>query len=183
MALYLFIYLAGLLIAQTPVVSLYVAVLMSQGVETLSALSEALQPDRLPIWFYLALKVAELSVLLPLTFLFRRLLDRRAWVSLGFRRNPGWVLDMLLGLALGGAQMLLIFDVEWAAGWLSVSLPDSTVLAHRMVNSLAATGLFALVAFSEELLFRGYVQVNLTEGFGRWSALVVTSLISACLTA
>lgn len=90
--LYLILYIVGLLIVQLPIVILYVSFLMLQGMTELSDVLAAMQPDRLPLWVYLLLKVAELVMLLSLTYAFRRLLDRRR----GARAGPpalgrGWM--------------------------------------------------------------------------------------------
>lgn len=175
--LYLLLYLVGLLIVQTPTFGLYVGYLMLRGVRTTMELLAALQLDRLPLWFYLLLKAAELAMLLPLTYILRRLLDRRDLVSLGFRRDQGWTHDLLLGLALSGGQMLAILGVEWAGGWLSVGLLDGAALVRGLAAMGAAAVLFVLVAVSEELMFRGYLLVNLREGMGPAPALLLTSAL------
>ena len=174
--LYLACYLVGLLVIQIPIAMLYVGYLLLQGVGDLSDVLAAVQPDRLPLWFYLVLKVTELAMLLPLTCAFRRLLDRRDFSSLGFRRNRGWTLDLILGLALGAVQMLVIFGIGWVGGWLSVGLLDGAALARGLAAGGVAAALFVLVAVGEELMFRGYLLANLCEGSGPMLALVLTSL-------
>lgn len=79
-------------------------------------------------------KVAELVMLLSLTYAFRRLLDRRDFASPGFRRDRNRVLDILMGLGLGGVQMLVIFGAEWVSGWLSVELLDGAALARPLAQ-------------------------------------------------
>lgn len=175
--LYLACYLVGLLIIQIPIAGLYVGFLMLQGASDMSDVLATVRPDRLPLWFYLVLKMAELTVLLPLTYVFRRLLDRRDFASLGFRRHRGWMLELLLGLTLGGAQMLVIFGVEWGGGWLSVGLLDGDALMRGLAAGGLAVALFVLVAVGEELMFRGYLLVNLSEGTGPVLALVISSLL------
>jgi membrane protease YdiL (CAAX protease family) len=177
--LYLICYLLGLLIVQIPVFGLYAGYLMTQGVRAAPDLIARLLPDRLPMWFVLVLKVAELAVVLLLTFLFRRFLDRRDWAGLGFHRsqNRGWLLDLLLGWVLGGAQMLVIFGIEWLGGWLSVAPHDGAAFARASMEGLIAACLFLVVAVGEELMFRGYLQVNLRDGVGVLPALVLTALL------
>jgi membrane protease YdiL (CAAX protease family) len=175
--LYLILYIAGLLAVQVPLVILYVTFLMLRGVGEMSELLAAVQPGRLPLWFYLLLEGTELGVLLLLTYAIRRLLDRRDFASLGFRRDRGWPLDLLLGLMLGGVQMLIIFGVGWAGGWLSVRLLDGGALARELGAGLLAALLFLLVALGEELVFRGYLLVNLCEGIGPVLALALTSML------
>jgi membrane protease YdiL (CAAX protease family) len=175
--LYLFLYLMGLLVVQTPVVILYGSTLWLQGVRELTEFLAAFQPDRLPLWFYLVLKVAELILLLPLTYACRRLLDRRSFVSLGFRRDRAWRRDLLLGLAMGGLQMGFIFGIEWAGGWLAVGLLDGAALVGGLAAVVVAAALFVLVAVGEELTFRGYLLVNLRDGAGPALALALSSLL------
>jgi membrane protease YdiL (CAAX protease family) len=176
-ASYLACYLLGLLVVQTPIMFVYLGYLASTGGRSASDLLASLQPDRLPIGLYLALKLGELMMLLALTALFRRLLDRRSWTTLGWGLDRGWKLDLLFGLALGGAQMLFIFGVEWAGGWLAVALLEPAALARGLGKALIGAGLFLAVAVGEELMFRGYLQVNLSEGLGVMPALALTSLL------
>lgn len=97
-----------------------------------------------------------------------RWLDRRPLRSYGLGLDRAWWIDLAGGLAIGGVLMTLIFLVEWALGWVSVtgllqiripSLPFALAL-------LGPLGFFVLVAFTEELMFRGYLLRNIAEGFG-----------------
>lgn len=174
---YLICYVAGLLVVQTPVVGLYIAYLLSQGLATLSSLTEALRPSQLPLWLSAALKLVELPMVLAFTYLLGRLVDRRAFVEFGFRRTRGWGRDLVLGLALGAAQMCFIVAVEWAGGWLSISRPDAATLIKGLQDASFGVVLFVAVALGEELIFRGYVQTNLQEGAGRMIALTISSVL------
>jgi len=161
--LYLLAYLLGLLALQIPIVLLYVLYVLARGLTTPQELIGALQPANLPIWFGTALKLVELALVLVLTALWGRFLDRRRFVEYGFRRTPGWRGDLLVGLALGGAQMALILAVEWAAGWLSVGLLDADAMIAGLGEAALRLVLFVPVALGEELMFRGYVQTNLQD--------------------
>jgi membrane protease YdiL (CAAX protease family) len=176
--LYLLVYLLGLFILQIPIVSLYaIFYVASHGLTTPEALFGALRPANLPLWFVTTLKLFELALVLGLTVLWCRFLDRRRFVEYGFRRARGWRGDLLVGLALGAAQMALIVAVEWAAGWLSVGLPDTNKMFAGLGNAALGLVLFVLVAVGEELTFRGYVQTNLQEGAGVVLALALSSLL------
>jgi membrane protease YdiL (CAAX protease family) len=175
--LYLVCYVLGLLVVQTPIVGLYVARLLAQGLNTPASLMEALQPSQLPMWLDTALKVAELLMALALTYLLGRLVDRRAFAGFGFRLTPGWAGDLILGGALGAGQMLLVVAVEWAGGWLSVGLPDAMGSIRVLADASWGVALFLAVAVGEELIFRGYVQTNLREGAGLAVALALSSVL------
>ncbi len=175
--LYLACYGIALLLVQIPILVLYIGYLVWRGTASMADIVAQLQADRLPAWLYGALKLGELAMLVPLTLLFRRFVDRRTWVSLGFRRERGWPLDLGLGLALGGMQMALIFVVGWVGGWLDVSMLSGPALVRALADDLIVTAMFVLVAFGEELMFRGYLQVNLGEGIGTWPALLLASVL------
>jgi membrane protease YdiL (CAAX protease family) len=175
-AIYLAGYFAGLIAIQVPIVGAYVARLLAQGA-SLPDLMDALQPERLPMWLYLALKVGEMVVLLPWTFLLCRLLDRRPLAGLGLHLDRRMGRDLALGLALGAAQMGLIWGLEWAGGWIAVGTLDGRALAHALGQGGIALVLFVLVALGEELMFRGYLQTNLQDGTGLWTSLILSSAL------
>jgi membrane protease YdiL (CAAX protease family) len=170
-------YVIGLLVVQTPIVGLYVARLLAQGLATPSSLMEALQPSQLPLWLDTALKGAELLMVIAFTYLLGRLIDHRAFAGFGFHLTRGWLGDIALGLALGAGQMAFIVAVEWAGGWLTVGRPTAAALIKGTTDAAFAVILFASVAVGEELIFRGYVQTNLREGSGPAIALVLSSIL------
>lgn len=174
--LYLVAYVAALLIVQTPLSVVYLFYLASTGIRNLSELQAALQPDQLPLWFYLALKLAEVAVLVPLTYALRRWVDKRSFRSLGFRTDRGTAWELLLGLGIGAAQISLLFAIAWGAGWLSVGEPTGAGLAQELGRGVVALLLFVLVAFGEELMFRGYLQVNGREAVGVPLSLLLVSI-------
>jgi membrane protease YdiL (CAAX protease family) len=175
--LYLICYVIGLLAVQTPIVGLYVARLLSQGLTTPSSLMEALQPSQLPIWLDTVLKGAELLMVLAFTYLLGRLIDRREFRDFGFRFARGWLGDLALGLALGAGQIVFVVAVEWAAGWLILARPDTAAFVQGAADAAFGVLLFASVALGEELIFRGYVQTNLREGAGPAIALLLSSIL------
>jgi CAAX protease family protein len=109
-----------------------------------------------------------------------RLLDRRKLAGLGFHFRREWWIDFGFGLALGAVLMGLIFLVERAAGWLTVTgafFPGNTGLAF-LVAILSQAFAMLGVGLSEETLFRGYQIKNLAEGLrlGRISPRVAAIL-------
>ncbi len=124
---------------------------------------------------HLLAQLASLVGVLFLTWMFRRFLDRQSFISLGFRRQGPWLLDIGWGLVLGLVLMALIFAVEIAGGWLHVTGLVSWPTA--MVTLLVYLFIYIIVGVTEELAFRGYMLVNLREGFGVIVAVVVSSVI------
>jgi len=127
----------------------------------------------------LILELATLVSVVPLTWLFRRLLDGQSFVSLGFRRRGPWLADVGLGVVLGFVLMAIIFGVEVGAGWLRV---DGFAWATQGVMAVATTVLIYLVIYlivglTEELSFRGYILVNLRDSFGVVVAVIASSVL------
>jgi membrane protease YdiL (CAAX protease family) len=117
-----------------------------------------------------------------------RWLDRRPFADFGLHFNRNWWLDFGFGLGLGAFLMLVIFLVELAAGWVTVSgvwitrNPD----AFFPVALLPPLATFLAVGFYEELLSRGYQLRNLAEGLngkalGPRGALVLATLLSSAV--
>ncbi|NIN68705.1 MAG: CPBP family intramembrane metalloprotease [Anaerolineae bacterium] len=128
----------------------------------------------------LALSVLVSMILaLPLTYFFRRFLDKDTMVNLGFDRKPGWWKEILGGLALGALLMGLVFLLEWAAGWLQVygfawqAQSSSTTI----LTLLGYVIILGLGAFWEELSFRGYILQNLNVDWAAIVALVASSIL------
>ena len=100
-------------------------------------------------------------------------------VMLPFRN--GWWLDLLVGLVLAGGAMGLLFLVERAAGWLTVSgwrwseAQDAVWLRSAWLALLANL----LAAVGEEAMFRGYLLPGLSRAWGKGAALAVMAVLFA----
>ena len=96
-----------------------------------------------------------------------RLWDRRPFGDYGFHLGKMWGMDFLFGLILGGALMTGIFLAEWALGWARIVAVYRVVLPHVSFwqGWMLAFLLFVAVGFEEEMLTRGYLLLNLAEGF------------------
>ena len=96
-----------------------------------------------------------------------RWLDRRRFASFGVRLNRDWWIDFGFGLILGAFLMLVIFLVEWAAGWIEITgvLVTGESGGPFAVFVLIAFIRFVRVGVVEEFTSRGYHLKNLAEGF------------------
>ncbi|MCK4801363.1 MAG: CPBP family intramembrane metalloprotease [Anaerolineales bacterium] len=115
-----------------------------------------------------------------------RLLDRRNFANFGFQLNPDWWTDFGFGLALGAGLMGMIFLVELALGWISISGIFTTLNPETpfLIALLYPLIIFLAVGFYEELLSRGYRLKNLAEGLsGKYlkprSAILLATMITA----
>ena len=117
------------------------------------------------------------------SFLARRFLDRRSFVSLGFAFDRHALPDLVVGFLIPAAQLGLVLLVELAVGWTRWEGWAWEVTAWPAVFGGLGLSLlvFALVGYQEELLARGYQLRNLIDGSGlRW-ALFISSAIFALL--
>lgn len=140
------------------------------------------------LWLMLLLEcvIALLSV-----WIFRVFIDRKSISSLGFD-TEGYQAERLTGLFLGPAllgtsALLLLFSghLQW------------TDIIFNGQSLMISLGMMVLIAFSEELVFRGYILGNLLEtsfigkgpygspaagnsqGANKWIALAISALLFA----
>lgn len=99
-------------------------------------------------------------------------------LDLGLRRQPGWLTDTLVGLALGPIMFLAILLVLLAAGWAEVEA--GTIGASGLLTAFVT---YVLVAFAEEVFARGWVLQVLERGRGTMVAVIGSSAIFALLHA
>lgn len=109
---------------------------------------------------------SQAGVLIGSVYLAGRFVDRRWFRDFGLRIDRSWWLDFGFGLVLGAGLMTGVFLVELAAGWIVIT--DTFWIAQSDFGfwpwfawSLVT---FVGVGFYEELLTRGYLITNLSEG-------------------
>lgn len=120
-----------------------------------------------------ALVVSVLAV--PLVVAARRHLDRRPWSGLRLTGvRDGWwplVAGALTWLvpALAGIALCV------ALGWVHITVADPAQVLRAV--ALLTVLVFVFEALPEELVFRGYVQRNLTTAMAPWLAVLVQALL------
>jgi uncharacterized protein len=114
-----------------------------------------------------------LSGITALTLGFRKHIDGKDFISLGFKRS-GMNKDFALGLVTGFAIISGGFIILYLSGRLSIReiRPDYPFLAGSVVLCL-------LISWTEELSFRGYILNNLMESLHPFNGLLVSSLLFA----
>jgi len=106
-------------------------------------------------------------------YIFRRFVDRESFVSLGFD-TEGWGNEALTGFFLAPALLGLGSLILFASGnlkWMDFDFDPG--------NLFIEMGIFIMAAFSEEIIFRGYILNNLMSSFNRWVALFISSVLFA----
>jgi hypothetical protein len=120
-------------------------------------------------------------------YLAARYLDRRPFRDFGFHRRLGWWRDFFLGLGLGALLMSLIFLIEMSQGWLRITgflIPQEGIPFWLGFGVDLIT--FICVGVYEEMLMRGYILRNLSEGMNlRWikpvTAIILSTLVTSVL--
>lgn len=138
-----------------------------------------------------ALVLSGLATLLGMVlaiWLAGRWIDRRPFAGFGFRFDAGWWLDLAFGFLVGALAMTFIFLVGWAAGWTQVTGVfqggDST--GSLLLALLPPFVFFVCVGIYEELLVRGYLLLNMSEGLnfgflGPRTAILLAWVLSSLL--
>jgi membrane protease YdiL (CAAX protease family) len=116
----------------------------------------------------------ECIISLVSVWIFRVFVDRASFAGLGFPFD-GYLSESATGLFMGpallGISSLILFfsgHVEWT---------DITWDGSSLFISL---GLLAMIAFSEELVFRGYILGNLLDSIrNKWIALAISAVLFA----
>jgi membrane protease YdiL (CAAX protease family) len=140
--------------------------LRAKPVATLTAL---LTGNYLWLMVLLEFVIAIISVVV-----FRFFIDRRSIGSLGWGLEafPG---EAMTGLFMGPAVLGVVALLMMASDhlqWVDISFDPSSLFV--------SFGMMALIAFGEELVFRGYILSNLLDSFSnKWVALLISGILFA----
>jgi membrane protease YdiL (CAAX protease family) len=115
-------------------------------------------------------------LLLVLSFLAAKHLDKRPIGTIGFQIHVRSVREYFLGFAMGFVLVSVLFFTKLAFGYIEVSL---NVLTVSLVKSILLFSLLKTLFQSafEELFFRGYILQNLIEGTNTAAAVAIPSIL------
>jgi uncharacterized protein len=123
------------------------------------------------LWLMLIL---ECLISLISVWIFRVFVDRKSFASLGWE-TTGYGAESATGFFMGPALLgvgSLLLLLSGRLQWTDISWdPQSLFISF---------GLLVLIAFSEELIFRGYILNNLLDSFqNKWIALAISAVLFA----
>jgi membrane protease YdiL (CAAX protease family) len=132
-----------------------------------------ISPDNLALNEGISLFAVTASV-----FLARHFLDKRSLASLGLNIDLGIIVDIIAGILITFLMMGSIYLLEWSFGWLAFDgfAWQTEPVSNVALNSLLYLGIFVLVGWNEELLFRGYRLQNLIDGLNPLWGVIISSL-------
>jgi membrane protease YdiL (CAAX protease family) len=131
----------------------------------------------------LAETTAEFFAFTIAVFLARRFLDKRSFVSLGFRLEWRALVDIAAGIAITFVLMGLVYLTMNSLGWIKFNgfaWQSETPLAV-LGNTLLILFTFLMVSWNEELLSRGYHLQTIASGTNAFWGVVLSSAIFGCL--
>ncbi|HLX93975.1 MAG TPA: type II CAAX endopeptidase family protein [Puia sp.] len=154
-------------------VALFINIPIAMAVSSAGA-SEKTTPESLgtgdSLWFIILITSI---TLIFLVYIFRNFIDRQNISSLGLALE-GLSGQAFAGLFLAPSILGVGTIVLYYSGhlqWLDAILDPAKLFI--------TFGLMAMVAFSEELVFRGYILSNLLDSFNKWIALFVSAFVFA----
>jgi len=108
----------------------------------------------------------------------RAVLNKPGVESLYPRAKNTWK-DLLVGIGISSAAMLIVFLIELTFGWISVTgLALDGAASDAWLRAIWMALLFNLtVSVGEEVLFRGLLMQGTIEAWDEWGALFISSVI------
>ncbi len=119
-------------------------------------------------------------------FLARKFLDKRSFTSLGLQVDRYAVLDVLSGIVNSALLMATVFfmmlwfgliEFHGFSWWTDSVGTDVSFQLAILPVVFAVVYKLSVVAWWEELVFRGYFFQNLIAGMGLMSAIIISSLV------
>jgi len=153
---------------------LYIALVVAAGVllflfqkKSPAGTGKSISPEGV---FYLAVVInAFISVIL--VWLFRKIIDRRSFESIGFtfekngaHAGSGFFLGIFI-LCAGSCILYFTKNLQW------------TDISFNGNDLFIGFGFMVIVAFYEEIVFRGYILNNLMDSLSKWPALGISALL------
>lgn len=122
----------------------------------------------------MVIQFASLLLIFVPIMLFRKFIDRRSFISLGWQLEGRYAKDLFYGMAWGIGLISSIFLVLYLTGGLNIT--DIQMPGLPFVYISVA---LVMVALAEELLVRGYILTNFMDSMSKYAALIVSSLLFA----
>jgi uncharacterized protein len=159
-------------IASTVFATIYMASSGDAGYKSVEELTQAIYSY--PMMNFI-LAIVQSTVVIIITFLFWRKLDKKPVASMGFTSLKGDYKDFVFGLILGAASIAFVFIVLMITG--QVSLSGSLLKPSFSSSLITGLILFIFVGLSEEIFTRGYCMTVLNQTKNKWMIVLGSSII------
>lgn len=108
-------------------------------------------------------------------WIFMKYIDKEKFIELGFHirsKLNHFIVGFILGAFIMGAGYLLLVSIG------EISFQS---ISFNFTEIMISLGVFTIVAFVEETLFRGYILRNFMRSFNKYLALLISSILFAAL--
>lgn len=123
----------------------------------------------LGVWSFMVVNLFGLVGLMFSVWIFRRYIDKKSILSLGFAFNK-YKNDFIYGMIWGLGLISFGFFILWTLDYLTIE--SIKFLPFSMLGYIV---LFFIVAINEEVMVRGYLLNNLSESVNKYIALIITA--------
>jgi membrane protease YdiL (CAAX protease family) len=119
-------------------------------------------------------------------FLSRKYIDKESLTSLGLRFNWLAILDIIIGIVTGGLIMAGMYFTMLFAGlikfegfswWMEHDVTTTSFTSAGILTMLGVLLQFIVVAWWEELVFRGIILQNITKGLGLKLGVLISTIL------
>jgi membrane protease YdiL (CAAX protease family) len=108
------------------------------------------------------------------TFVVLKMVDKRPFISVGLALHSRIWIEILQGFIVAAVQVTIVVLIQIPAGYLTFSW--NPLSPTNIISTFALQfAFFLMVAFTEELFFRGYIFQTLIDGTNTVIALIVMS--------
>ncbi len=142
----------------------------------ISGLPSPRSPEQTPLKTMLVMEIFEASVVLLITGIMAKAIDRQKWGYFGLPLSQAFRSKFWIGAITGFCALAIQLELMHLGGWFDfgpVELHGTAALKYGAAWGL----LFLCTGFFEEGFLRGYPQRVLTDGMRFWPAAIVLSLV------
>ncbi len=107
---------------------------------------------------------------LLLIYFFRRWIERRDFIGIGFNFGTEYRRDFVSGILIASAMVTFIFTILWLLGNLDVQ-----TIRFQTSSFFAWVTIFIIAAAREEIINRGGILINLLDSFNQYIALAISA--------
>ncbi|MCP4524985.1 MAG: CPBP family intramembrane metalloprotease [Aestuariibacter sp.] len=124
-----------------------------------------------------------ITIVLISAWFLKKVLSVDPWDTMFGKNNKRWWKELLFGILLSVAFMILIFIIENSIGWLEIKgwQWQSVPFIEYLRSVWLAILVNLTVAVSEEMIFRGYLLTGLEKAWGQTISLVIMALIFSAI--
>ena len=157
------------------VAALFVVTILGMGVGSQMIPEDGAEPGLL---MKIAVTIVYCLITIGGAILLFKIIYRRRLCQMGFA-SKGWLIELLYGILLGAVSIGLIFGVLILTGQAEVTgVATEKILSLTIIVEFFSVG---MMAFSEEVLMRGYLMTALKPTRNKWVIFLAPAVLFSLL--